>query len=246
MVGNYRSFVLSGMGTFIINNKVTGVQARILLYLALNKDKEVSIKDLSLKLNETQKIIIEEITSFKSPSTENKVEEKKFIICFKESNKELSIINDTKYPMGGIIENKDLDSIKNIFNFWKTTCNKSKAKLDAKRKSIIQKSLKEYGEEDCKKAILGCSKTLWNMGYNDSGEKLSKTYLEINLIFRNADKIETFMENSTLPDIEHQVTQIKEKLSNKKTNGKAGRDDWLSNRLGVFDSLSDNSQKRLE
>ncbi|WP_367155628.1 helix-turn-helix domain-containing protein [Methylomonas sp. HYX-M1] len=81
-----------------------------------------------------------------------------------------------------------------IFNFWQTTMNHPQAVFDSKRKAIITRALKSYTVDQLKSAIAGCSKSSWHMGQNDK----SKVYDSLDLIFRNADKIESFIQNSTI------------------------------------------------
>lgn len=80
-----------------------------------------------------------------------------------------------------------------LFDFWKTTLNHEKAKIDTKRTKAIKNALKlGYSIDDLKSAIIGCSKTPHNMGQNDRGEK----YDSIDLIFRDADHIDRFIRNA--------------------------------------------------
>ncbi|AMK75380.1 MULTISPECIES: hypothetical protein [Methylomonas] len=65
--------------------------------------------------------------------------------------------------------------------------------LDNKRKSKIKSALKSYDPDQLKAAITGCSKSAWHMGQNPDG----KIHDGIDLIFRNADKIEGFISNSS-------------------------------------------------
>jgi len=103
----------------------------------------------------------------------------------------------------------------------------------------LKKALEKYGFEKAEKSIIGCSKTLWNMGYDDHGEKLNKRYVDLSLIFRNEEYVERFIENSELPSIEEQIEQIKArknalKKTNKVTDAHSQRNDWLENRLSMF------------
>ena len=78
--------------------------------------------------------------------------------------------------------------VSHIFNFWKKQMNHPKAILTADRKAKILARLKDYSPHDCLLAILGCRHTRWNMGENPGGKK----YNQIDLIFRNGEKMETF------------------------------------------------------
>lgn len=82
-----------------------------------------------------------------------------------------------------------IEEIETIFNFWKDTFNKrNNAKLDDTRKKKIASALKAHGADTCKEAILGCSISPWNRGQNPG----NKQYTDIELIFRNAGKVEQF------------------------------------------------------
>ncbi|MBD9356810.1 helix-turn-helix domain-containing protein [Methylomonas albis] len=91
-------------------------------------------------------------------------------------------------------DESNTDPITDIFNFWQTTMGHPRGLLDTKRKSVIAKALKSYTTEQIKAAITGCAKSAWHMGKNDKG----KVYDSLDLILRNADKIEGFIQNSTI------------------------------------------------
>ena len=77
-----------------------------------------------------------------------------------------------------------------IFDYWRTVMNSPRSAFDDNRKRLIKKSLKHYSPQDLCKAILGCSKSPFHMGQNAQKTK----YNGIDLIFRNADKIDKFIE----------------------------------------------------
>lgn len=85
------------------------------------------------------------------------------------------------------------DPVTDVFKFWQVTMNHPSAVFDNKRKSVITKALKIYNVEQLKAAITGCAKSAWHMGQNDKG----KVYDSLELIFRNSDKTEGFIQNST-------------------------------------------------
>lgn len=100
---------------------------------------------------------------------------------------------------------------KNIFEHWQKTLDHPRAKLDGKRKAIINKAIKlGYSEGDLKTAIEGCAKTPFNMGENDNNTK----YDDIELILRDAKHIEQFMDNCKNPP--------------KPTGAKAASDPWAA------------------
>ena len=85
-----------------------------------------------------------------------------------------------------------------IFNFWKDTMEHPKAKLSSDRRQKIKARLKEgFTVDDCKEAIQNCRDSPYHQGDNEQG----KVYDSIGLIFRNADKLEWFinMHNKASP-----------------------------------------------
>lgn len=78
-----------------------------------------------------------------------------------------------------------------IFDYWKLVMNKPKSKLTPGRKSKIQARLKTYSVNNIKDAIDGCSRSSFHMGGNDN----KTLYNSIELICRNDEKIESFIEN---------------------------------------------------
>lgn len=58
------------------------------------------------------------------------------------------------------------------------------------REALIRRSIVRHGIADVKAAISGCANSDWHMGSNPQGKK----YNSIELILRNAQKIEFFIE----------------------------------------------------
>lgn len=82
------------------------------------------------------------------------------------------------------------EHIEDLFQFWKDTFKKrSTTVLDDTRRAKLAAAIKSHGIEECRKAILGCSMSDWHTGNNPR----SKQYTDVTLIFRNADKIESFV-----------------------------------------------------
>ena len=74
---------------------------------------------------------------------------------------------------------------------WKDTFNKrSSTVFDEARRKKIGVALNNYSMEVCKQAIKGCSLSPWHNGQNPSNKK----YTDLCLIFRNADKVEYFLD----------------------------------------------------
>lgn len=88
------------------------------------------------------------------------------------------------------------DPITLVFQHWQATMKHVDAKLDDKRKSIIQKALKAgYSVEQLCQAITGCSLTPHNIGDNERGQR----YDGLQVILRDADQIDRFIHNANHP-----------------------------------------------
>ena len=82
------------------------------------------------------------------------------------------------------------DPAQEIFKHWKTTMKHPDAKLDSKRKMLIDKALSlGYDIEQLCNAITGCSVTPHNIGDNDRGQR----YDGLHVILRDADQIDRFI-----------------------------------------------------
>ena len=106
----------------------------------------------------------------------------------REENKELSV--STKHD----------ETVKNIFAVWCEKMNSPRSRLDANRKRLIVNALKKYTENDLIAAITGCAMSPFHMGINPDGKK----YNGLDLILRNAEKIEQFIGFSTNPPAQRQ------------------------------------------
>lgn len=79
--------------------------------------------------------------------------------------------------------------IERLFEFWRTTLGK-KALLSDERRAILAWAILNYGMETCEMAVKGCSMSDWHMGRNPNNVR----YDSVELIFRNAEKVEWFVE----------------------------------------------------
>lgn len=70
--------------------------------------------------------------------------------------------------------------------------------LTPEREALIRRSVSRYGVADVKAAITGCAHSEWHMGGNPQGKK----YNSIELILRNAQKIEFFLEFTVVEENE--------------------------------------------
>jgi hypothetical protein len=83
-----------------------------------------------------------------------------------------------------------------VFDCWRETMDKPRAVLDRKRVALIENALAlGYSTDDLCKAVRGCSKSPFHMGMNDRRTR----YDSLELILRNAEKIDDFMTKDGLP-----------------------------------------------
>lgn len=81
-----------------------------------------------------------------------------------------------------------------VFTHWQSVMKHPHAKLDAKRRKKIEVAFSlGYTIPQLKHAINGCANTPFNMGKNETGQR----YDGIDLIFRDAEHIERFIENAS-------------------------------------------------
>lgn len=88
--------------------------------------------------------------------------------------------------------------VKEVFTTWKRVMEKPQAMLDPARKTRILWALKNYGKEKALLAIAGCGLSAWHMGINNDGTPKKKNN-DITLIFKDATRIEQFIELATRP-----------------------------------------------
>ncbi len=87
-------------------------------------------------------------------------------------------------------------TIQSIFDHWRDVMAKPRARLDDKRRNLIRRRLREsFSEAELRAAIDGCRASPWHQGENESGTR----YVELSLIFRNAENIERFCELAETP-----------------------------------------------
>jgi len=87
--------------------------------------------------------------------------------------------------------------IKEIFQYWKTTLDHPKARIDEKRKIKIRSALKSgYSVDDIKLAIDGCLASPYHQGENTQ----SVIYDSLELICRDSEHIDRFIKLSKEPN----------------------------------------------
>jgi hypothetical protein len=85
----------------------------------------------------------------------------------------------------------DPASIDQVFEYWRLVMSKQKrALLSEERRILIGAAIHDYGIETVLEAIRGCSLSAFHMGAN----KQRKRYDSLDLILRNTDSIERFLQ----------------------------------------------------
>jgi hypothetical protein len=82
-----------------------------------------------------------------------------------------------------------VDPIQEVFDYWCKRMSSPGSKLDKSRRKLIENALKNYSPREICEAIKGCSLTPHNMGANENNQK----YNGLNVILRNADQIDRFI-----------------------------------------------------
>lgn len=80
-----------------------------------------------------------------------------------------------------------------VFAYWKSTMDKKRAILDAKRRRAIDTRLRDgWTVAELKKAVDGCRLSSFHQGDNERGKK----YNDIELICRDSSHVERFLEEA--------------------------------------------------
>ena len=107
-----------------------------------------------------------------------------------EEGKTLYYLNHNYLSKLENLNKEEEQNIRRVFNHWCAVMAKqSNTALSQKRKTLIGKILKDYSFDDAIRAIDNCAKSPFHMGDNANGTK----YNDINLIFRNPEKFENFL-----------------------------------------------------
>ena len=98
----------------------------------------------------------------------------------------------------GVISEPIPSPAQEVFKHWQVVMQHPRARLDKKRRHRLEAALKTgYSVEELKQAIDGCSKTPFNQGQNDRGQR----YDDIELILRDASHIDRFIANAVNPPL---------------------------------------------
>jgi len=127
---------------------------------------------------------------------------KEVIYGFPEETKEKANhkpITNNQEPLTSkeIVAPQAADPVIEIFEYWKITLKHPKARLDDKRKKLINNALKlGYEPNDLMDAIEGCSKSPYHMGCDGRNTTL---YDDLELILRDAKHIDQFLKINLTP-----------------------------------------------
>lgn len=204
-------------------------QLKIITFIILNEPK--NINDISNGLNIKNTKIVNEL---------KKINDEDIIIDFNSEikllikNKEFLINNNSKIKDISIIDEKIILA-EEIFDFWKKTFPNEKGELKKTKfntyKTVIVSALNNYSREDIKKAIIGCSKSLWHMGYDSkTGVYTGQVYDSLELILRPS-KIEDFIRKSSLNSLNDQLSILNNASNKNNTNSTSS---WLEQRNNLF------------
>jgi hypothetical protein len=83
-----------------------------------------------------------------------------------------------------------------VFDHWRVKMSSPRSKMDSNRRTLITNALKLYPADVLKLAIDGCAGSTFHMGKNDTGKK----YNGLDLILRNAEKIDGFVARAETPE----------------------------------------------
>jgi hypothetical protein len=109
-----------------------------------------------------------------------------------EEDREASQTTDTGHgsgadaPLSLVPDAPKADPVADVFAHWQRATNHPRAKLDAKRRALIARTLKAHTAADLMRAVDGYAADPWHRGQNDRGT----TYLGLELILRDAAHIE--------------------------------------------------------
>ena len=89
-------------------------------------------------------------------------------------------------PLSLVPDAPKADPVADVFAHWQRATNHPRAKLDAKRRALIARTLKAHTAADLMRAVDGYAASPWHRGQNDRGT----TYLGLELILRDAAHID--------------------------------------------------------
>lgn len=108
----------------------------------------------------------------------------------REKQKQNNNGNGKPAPDGASSAGADRGAVDRVFSAWQTATGKVASKLTPARRDLIRRRVREHSEDVVLAAIAGCAGSAFHRGENDRGRE----YLSLELILRNAEKIEAFAE----------------------------------------------------
>ncbi len=154
-----------------------------------------ALKKISDDSLNTQRVITDNSTNAHRTFAESSPPEGKG----KEGNrkdKDICEVETSPFSVFDSVVAGKLSQIQEVFEHWQKVMQHPRARLDKKRKKLIETAINDgYTAAELKQAIDGCSLTPFNMGVNDRNQ----CYDGIDLIFRDADHIDRFIENAANP-----------------------------------------------
>lgn len=163
----------------LIEYQVKGMPAR--RYFKINYDDTI------------EKLLCKKLTNYFVRNSQTTLQQTDKLLCKKLTSNNTNT-NNTKNNTNtniNIMVKEDLnDKAKEVFEYWQNTLNHKKAKYSQDKARKIKARIKEgFTVEECKEAIDGCAKSPFHNGQNNDKKK----YHSIDLIFRNASKLEWFI-----------------------------------------------------
>lgn len=226
----------------ILNKDIPLNILKTCLYFLSTNNKELNIDEIVDRMFITKMKLNNEIKQFRPIQDFLTIEGLEDCYIFNILNEEYCLLtpvkdkkNKEKKNKAKMSKNEDLNE---VFNYWLLVMNKtSRTKLDKKRISVINKALDSLTIDECKLAILGCSKSLWHMAKHEKNNKV--LYNSLDVIFRDSDQIDRFIKmGNDLPSIEE---QLKEQEKYQSVADRLNNNSWLEERSNAFD----NAEKKL-
>lgn len=228
----------------ILGKDIPLYSLKIALHL-LSNDKDVeNIDELCKKMFITKRKLTGEFDKFKPIEGFFSVEKEKSDYIFYILNKKYTLESPKKKKKTTDTQVKAVSEreshIQALFALWCQLMGKtSRTTLDVKRRKDLNTALEKNDFEVCRKALVGCSKSTWHMGVDP--KTYGKKYNSIEIIFRNEDKLEYFLDLYDAPSLEEQQKIID---SNKtvKIEDRLGNNEWLSQRMNSFNNEADSGK----
>ncbi len=125
----------------------------------------------------------------------------------RSTDAELPIPIPTPEPIPDEPEKEDVprdcarrEQVAAVFDHWREVMGHLKARLDDKRRKLVEARLKNgYTVDDLKDAITGCSKSPYHMGQNEQRTR----YDGLDLILRDGSKVDKFIAIGRSPLVPH-------------------------------------------